>query len=443
VLATGKELCRVDNAYTVWGELAFSPTPPTLAILMQGAVLVVDARTGKVLHTIDADHVGPQFPAGEHLTLPRDVWYSSDGAHIAIRCGTDTEEPANHTAYLADASSGELLAAIPGHEEGVLGARWLPDGRVVTLDDAARIIRVVHDGEVERTLEIEHEPRSSVEAFAVSDDLATVAIAGSSLTIWRDGKGVGRIGLGRKDDPVLRVELDTGDRVRLIFYRGQVKSFAFPAFATSATRWTILDARTRARDAAIWRIARNQPVSLSAFDSDDPLNVAARRYAEWKLAPYTKYAGPISLDLVQRLISGGFLEDADRLYNAWLDTKTPSQDLHRAASIGYAIVLAHDSYELGNPLLGRLYERFPLDPAIALHYAESISEDNPAKALTVVRKALGANRHDHELWAERMRLEPPAARQSAWADARATLTAEELDRVKLFASGSIPQDPTR
>jgi len=357
---SGRVLWQREDTEPVWGGLAFVPGGSRLAVPLQGRVALIDARTGRDVATIDGDRVGPQFPSGEDLTLPREIWYSPDGAHVAIRCGRDQEMPANHTLYLADAATSSLRFAVYGQTGEIFTTTWAPDGHAVTLS-ADGMVRVIERGEVVRTLALAVGARDA-SRVAVSADLDTVVAAGEDLVVWRKGMAPVTIPRAKPAYQVVYLEV-AGSSVLALSLHGDMNHYAIPPAAAASTDWVVLDGATRARDAALWAIGRGEQAAITG---DDAIAVSARAYASG--APIH---GPVSLDLIARWLGAGFVDPAYKLYAAWLASGAEDP---RGISIGLAL---HEALETGDgpDLLPALFARWPNDPKIAELYAQSKRRD--------------------------------------------------------------------
>jgi hypothetical protein len=410
-VASGRPLWTHELDDTIWGELAFSPNASLLAILAQGGVSLVDAKTADDKGSISSENPGPHFD-GEPLTLTRQVWFAPDGLRIAIRCGRDTESLANHNLYVADAGSKRLTYAVPGQAGPIFGVQWLPERRIVTLDGRGTL-RVIRDGVVERSLALGVQDPG---AFAVSEDLSSVAVAGDELVVWRQGSGVQSAAKLDPREPAVYVELHP-DHVVTLSTDGKLRSHPTPAgTSTGPTAWTAHTADDQARTAAIWQVARGEEVDPSAF-----VDPAVRAYAAWRAKPSRAYSGPVSLDLLAMYVDGGFIEDATALYAAWL-AKPVATENARVKQLGLELDrLLQDDDE--QAFLKAMYKHWPDDVDVVVRYANDTESSKQTDA--ILRRALARNKHAVRLWHELVWNADEPARPAIIDEAMRALTPDE------------------
>ncbi len=349
-LPSGRALWQHDEVDTVWGDLAFARSGQRLAIPFTGTVRVIEPVSGREVTTFDRDHVGAKLARGDGLTIPRQIVYSPDGLHLTIRCSRDAEMPENHTLYVAVAPTGVIEDAIPGHVGELFATAWVSNDRVATVAGDGTV-RVIHDGAVERTLAL---AAHDYQQLVVSADLRIVAAAADDIVVWRKGMQTVTIPRGKPDDPVVYLEVSDASVLALSLH-GELDHYAIPAPAAAASDWVVVDDATRAREAALWAIARGEQVAIAG---DDPIAVSARAYASG--APIR---GPISLDLVSRWLGGGFVYPARDLYLAWLASR--ADDL-RGVPVGLQLRAALETRDDGTaPLTAAMLARWPNDPRVA------------------------------------------------------------------------------
>jgi hypothetical protein len=355
-VASGELRWSLGQHEALWGPPVFSPDGRTLALPMNTKVTLLDVATGKQRGELSDDDIAASYPFGESgLGLARTMWYSPDGAHLAIRCGGDDESYENHTLFLADVKRKQLVGGVLGHVELVTDAVWLSDGRLVSAD-AAGTLREIRDGRVQRVLALGQQGYGT---FVVSDDLATVArVTEHGLFVWRARQAPAPIALGPADGEIVRLELMPG-KVIAMFRAGRVHTYAVPAPVAQpeAAAWTEPDATARAREAALYGL----------FKTEDNPN-------------------PIALDLVEDCVTSGLIHDAHEMLESWL-AHPRAAELERAKSLGLALARV-EPLDLEKPIIDVLYARWPNDVLVVRTLLDRIIEDDPERAAGIVRRAV-------------------------------------------------------
>lgn len=305
----------------------------------------------------------------------------------------------------------------------LISMRWLPDGRVVTLDERSTV-RVFRDGHVERSVRLAIQDPS---AFAISDDLSTIAIAAKQLVVWRDGKGSAVAATLNRDEPVVYVEL-AKDRIVSLSTNGQLQTHDVPADsnADAVASWTEHDAEAQAREATLWQVARGERGDAAVLARDQAL----RAYAAWKQKPSATFSAPVSIDVLERVVDGGYLDDATTFYAAWLARPTAAvgtADDARVKRCGLSLASALSTVDAEQPLLAAMYKRWATDPEVVRRYASTA--ETTKQTIAILRRAVAKNPHAVELWNALLWETDEAARPNVLAEAKRVLTADELARL--------------
>lgn len=193
---TGKETAKLAPASVGYGKpltfhsVAWAPDDRQLAVgAGDGSVRLVDPSTGAVLHTLQ-----------RHASQVETVTFSPDGRRV-VSASLDS------TAVVWDAQTGALVEILRGHKEGLLGAVFAGDGRVITLsDDRTARLWDVTDGPFVRALEGH---TRSVDRLVATADGAILVSASTDKTarVWDTRTGATLAVLGDHKGPVFAVAL--------------------------------------------------------------------------------------------------------------------------------------------------------------------------------------------------------------------------------------------
>jgi hypothetical protein len=426
-VASGVERWKIDLDDPVWGSPEFSPDGRTLAVPMQGKIALLDTATGKERGKIDNDAFDERYPLGAGLSQVREIWFSSDGTRLAARCGTDEEWFANHALFVADTKTEHLVAAVLDHVDSIGDAVWLPDGRVVTIDQHDTV-RAIRDGHVEGTLEFDADRGGML---AASDDLSTIAVGNHVLTVWRAGHAP--VNIARRDDKAMITGLELhGDQVVELTYAGTIHTYAIPATAADPkAAWTKPDPAVQAREAALFAIATTKTVPEA---NGDPAVAAMRQLVDRQQNGERPYRGAVDLDAIEILLKNGFVDEAHAMLDGWFVHPRRGEDA-RVKALGLRLAVVDSGSEEG-PIAQSLYARWPDDPEVVRVYATQMADIEPERVQAAVVKALAKRPHDVELWKIRIGAADEKQAKRVYELARRVLTPDELAQLEPFVAGS-------
>jgi RNA polymerase sigma factor (sigma-70 family) len=123
-VATGEEIRRLSHPDRV---IALAPDGRTLASVGRGPVVRLwDMKTGKQLRALQVPVAPRPAEVTDQLTYPLAI--SPDGQVIAVREYAATEQGAS-VVHLLDLATGKKPRRIKGHNSGIYGLAFSPDGR--------------------------------------------------------------------------------------------------------------------------------------------------------------------------------------------------------------------------------------------------------------------------------------------------------------------------
>lgn len=245
---TGKEIAKLAPESPGYGKplgfhaVAWSPDDKRLAVgANDGSVRLVDPSNGTVLHTL-----------AHHTAQVESVAFSPDGRRL-VSASLDS------AAIVWDVATGALVEVLRGHKDGVLGAIFLGDERVITLsDDRTARLWDVTDGPFVRMLEGH---TKSVDRLVASDDGSILVSASGDGTarVWDTTTGAALAVLGDHKGPVSAVAISPDG-----------KTVVTGAMDTPARIW---DARTGAVRKAL--PGQDKGANFAAFSPDGALVAVA------------------------------------------------------------------------------------------------------------------------------------------------------------------------